>query len=265
MSFFRFIRLLTLLLIIIGVGIYVQGQRLTTTNWASPVDVVVFPVNGDGSAATSAYIESLQPSAFDAIDRFFTAQARRYDVPETRPFVTRRGATVAERPPAPPLPQDSLLTRMTWSLKFRFWAWRHTPDSVSNYRRVRVFAVYHQPRDDNELPHSLGIQKGLLGLVHCYADTGSARHNHIVIAHEVLHTVGASDKYAADGRAVFPEGLAEPEKRPLFPQRFAEIMAGSVALSEIESLTPPSLRQCAVGPRTAREIGWTVQPSGSDG
>lgn len=265
MSFYRFIRLLTLVLITIGVAIYVQGQRLSTTNWASPVDVVVFPVNGDGSVPTAEYIESLRPSAFDAMDRFFASQARRYDVPETRPFVTRRGDTVIVQPPAPPHPQDSLFTRLAWSLRFRFWAWRHTPDEDSNYRRIRVFAVYHQPEDDVALPHSLGIQKGLLGLVQLHADAESARHNHMLIAHEILHTVGASDKYTADGRAAFPHGFAEPEKSPLFPQRFAEIMAGTVALSESESVPPPGLRQCTLGPLTAQEIGWTRPPPGPGG
>ena len=47
----------------------------------------------------------------------------------------------------------------------------------------------------------------------------------IVSAHELFHTLGASDKYDATGRTVIPDGLADPTARPLYPQKRAEIMA----------------------------------------
>ena len=46
-----------------------------------------------------------------------------------------------------------------------------------------------------------------------------------VISHELFHTLGASDKYDAAGHIMVPEGLAEPARNPVYPQRFAEIMA----------------------------------------
>jgi len=40
----------------------------------------------------------------------------------------------------------------------------------------------------------------------------------VVIAHELLHTVGATDKYdPATNESSLPEGYAEPDKIPLFP------------------------------------------------
>jgi len=247
------------LAIALAAAIYVQGQRLSTTNWASPVEVVIFPINGDDSAATARYIASLGDRNFAEVDRFLANQASRYGVPETRPFIVKAGARVEDLPPQPtPKPGDPWYHVALWHLKFRYWAWQHTPDETSNFRRIRVFTVYSQADTAESLPHSLGAQKGLLGLVHAYAGSESEPGNNLVIAHEILHTVGATDKYTAEGYPVFPEGFADAEKKPLFPQLRAEIMAGSLAIDEITSRHPTSLRACVVGTETAREIGWIL-------
>jgi hypothetical protein len=78
----------------------------------------------------------------------------------------------------------------------------------------------------------------------------------VATLHEVLHCVGATDKYDADGRAVAPEGLAEPGRRPLYPQAFGEVMVGEVPLSERSGRPIRSLDEARVGEATAREIGW---------
>jgi hypothetical protein len=78
-----------------------------------------------------------------------------------------------------------------------------------------------------------------------------------VIGHELLHTVGASDKYDAGGHSMAPEGLADPDLVPRYPQSHAEWMAGEVALGPGAGRTPLALDEIAVGPTTAREIGWT--------
>src|SRR5262245_21367658 len=101
------------------------------------------------------------------------------------------------------------------------------------------------------------MQKGLVGLVHAYAARGMAASNNIVIAHETLHTVGATDKYQrGSGTPIFPGGFAEPDRKPRYPQRYAEIMAGQRAISEREQEMPDSLNDVIVGDVTAAEIGW---------
>jgi hypothetical protein len=77
-----------------------------------------------------------------------------------------------------------------------------------------------------------------------------------VAAHELMHTLGASDKYGAVGRARVPEGLADPSRVPLYPQSAAEVMTRNVALSPSRERPPESLDELAVGRATAREIGW---------
>ena len=84
----------------------------------------------------------------------------------------------------------------------------------------------------------------------------------MVIAHEILHTLGATDKYDPETlQPLFPQGYAEPERNPRFPQSRAEIMAGRRASSEREAEMPDSLDETVVGPQTAREIHWP-EPAG---
>ena len=104
------------------------------------------------------------------------------------------------------------------------------------------------------LAHSLGLQKGLIGVVHAFADPKQTAQNNIVIAHEMLHTLGATDKYGPDGRPVYPIGYAEPELPQDVRRHEAEIMAGRIALPDGRNLMPESLAQCVIGSTTADEI-----------
>lgn len=76
-----------------------------------------------------------------------------------------------------------------------------------------------------------------------------------LVAHELCHTLGASDKYEED-HCIFPDGFAEPQKVPLYPQRQAEIMALGVPVSPLAERPVETLRECVVGRRTAEEMGW---------
>ena len=46
----------------------------------------------------------------------------------------------------------------------------------------------------------------------------------------------------------------EPDREPRFPQRYAEIMGGRIALSADEAIIPQSLKYVVIGEQTAREI-----------
>ena len=79
----------------------------------------------------------------------------------------------------------------------------------------------------------------------------------MVITHELLHTLGATDKYdLATNQPLYPEGYAEPDQQPLFPQEKAEIMAGRIPLSETKAAMPEGLTHTLIGEKTAREIKW---------
>jgi len=253
---FRNLRVLILLALLASVAIYSKGQRLYSTAWLEPLPVVIFPINADGLPETGRYIQALEESHFTPIDDFMAREGNKYQLLVKRPTQVRLGPQVEAQPPAPPGPGSSALSRILWSLKLRYWAWQITPDDESNRNRVRIFVLYYQGEDGQALSHSLGLQKGLLGVVHAYALEKQTAQNNLIIAHELLHTVGAGDKYEANNQPRYPDGYAEPSRSPLHPQRQAEIMSGRIPLSKTESAMAKSLASCMVGRSTAWEINW---------
>jgi hypothetical protein len=138
----------------------------------------------------------------------------------------------------------------------RWWAWRN--DSYRGPKpQVKVFVLYHDPNRVDRVAHSVGLEKGMIGVVNAYAAKRMARQNNVIIAHELMHTLGASDKYdLATNLPRHPEGYAEPQRQPLHPQEAAEIMGGRIPVSETEAEIPTSLADVVVGTATAREIRW---------
>jgi hypothetical protein len=77
------------------------------------------------------------------------------------------------------------------------------------------------------------------------------------MAHEMLHTLGATDKYdLANGLPSWPAGYADPERKPLYPQTQAELMGGRIPIDAHHAEVPGSLSDVIVGAATATEIGW---------
>ena len=95
----------------------------------------------------------------------------------------------------------------------------------------------------------------MYGIVNAYASRRYRGNNNVIIAHEFLHTLGATDKYdPASGQPLAPDGLAEPERSPLYPQRYAEIMGGRIAIADDDAVIPKNLKFAQIGPLTATEI-----------
>jgi hypothetical protein len=250
----RLIRIAILLAILAFVALGAVVDRWRTTDWHKTLWVGVFPLNADGSGSTERYIGSLTPAEFGDIESFFSREARRYGMALDQPVHIE---LYPKRTAAPPQldPGASLPGRILWSLRARYYAWRVAGDSLAD---IEIFVLYHEPERTTAVPHSLGLQKGLFGIVHAYADRAANATNDIVIAHEVMHTVGASDKYdLVTTLPVFPQGYADRQAQPLYPQPAAEIMAGRIALAPDEAAMPASLADVVVGPETAAEVSWT--------
>jgi hypothetical protein len=257
MTLIRTVRILLLLTIFAVTAFYAKTQKLKSRSWSTPLEVVIYPINGDNnSQIVEEYIKNLDNSAFGPIDQFFKRESRQYNIITSQPTITRLGSIMTKQPPASPPSDSDLASTIWWGLRFRYWAFRNTPDTESNLHRVRVFVHYHEALQGRKLQHSLGLDKGLLAMVHAFAAINQDSQNNVVIAHEILHTVGATDKYGANGEPVFPVGYAAPEKKPLYPQNQAEIMAGRVPLSINTSRMADSLEECIVSPTTAAEINW---------
>ena len=252
---FRVIRIALLVLVLINVAVGTWLARARTTSWEYPLRLMVFPIDADGSSATAAYIAGLRKDTFQPIADFMRSEGQRYGLPQSTPLDVYLGEPVRALPPDPPYGGNALQIAL-WSLQLRFWAWKNAqydgprPD-------VRMFVLYHDPERVNRVGHSLGLQKGLLGVVRAFASEAQAGQNNVIIAHELLHTVGATDKYEGGSNLpAYPDGYAEPDKEPVFPQEFAEVMGGRIPVTETQAEIPEGLEQVLIGTATAREINW---------
>ena len=255
----RTIRITLLLLTLLVVAFSAWFDQHHTTSWEHTVWVGVFPVNADGSAAAARFIDDLHEPDFEPLSEFMAREAQRYGVSLAEPVNVRLYAPLRA---APPLlePTAGALARALWSLKLRRFRWQ-TLRSITRARpQIALFVLYHDPARTAVLPHSLGLQRGLMGVVQVFAARSQNDQNAVVIAHELLHTFGATDKYSASGDSpLFPEGYAEPDRQPRYPQRYAELMAGRIPLSPTTQVMPDDLGQVRIGPASAREIGWRAR------
>lgn len=249
----RFLRIGLLLLLLVLVSVGTLLDRWRTTDWDQPLRVGVFPIDADGRPATVDYVARLEGAQFEPIEAFLEREAEQFGLPLARPIDVTLHDVVEERPPM--LDRGGgALAAVTWSLRMRWYNWRVGGDSGE---QIRLYVLYHDPAVTRAVPHSLGMQKGLVGVVYAYADDELDGQNNLVIAHEFLHTVGATDKYDPRSLApLFPQGYGEPDAEPRYPQSFAEIMAGRRALSDDEATIPDSLDRVVIGEATAREIRW---------
>ncbi|MDY6949600.1 MAG: hypothetical protein SXG53_28310 [Pseudomonadota bacterium] len=254
----RNFRIFILLLILLFVALNTYFDRVYSTDWNIPLRVTVYPINGDGSEAVEQFIAQLPAERFEPLEKFFAAEAKHWGLAMEQPISFRSAPQLRALPPA--LDRGANVpSLMWWSLRMRYWAWQ-SPQLPGAAPDIKLFVVYHDPGLTPTVAHSVGMQKGLYAVVNVFAARSMIGSNDVITAHELLHTLGASDKYdPRSSQPLNPIGYAEPGKQPLFPQTHAELMGGRIPLSATESETPASLRQVVVGPLTAAEIRWTKE------
>lgn len=252
----RTLRITILLLVLIFVALGAWTSRARLSRWDGTHWVAIYPINAEGSAAVETYVERLREADFEPLEGFFADWGARYDTSIERPVEFKLAPRVGAVPPEPPARGNAVAT-MLWSLHMRYWAWRH--DTFDGPADVQVFVAYHDPAVRARLDHSLGLRKGGIGVVNGFGARTYTGRNNVVIAHELLHVAGATDKYdPATGRPIHPAGYADPAREPLHPQVRAEIMGATIPVGPDEAVMPGSLAETVVGPATAREIGWTT-------
>jgi hypothetical protein len=251
----RYLRIGILLFILASVAQTAWLARGRTTEWKYSVRVAIYPIPGDNSPATAAYIKHFRVDTLQPIATFMKAEAKRHGLVHDAPVDMYLAPPLSVSPPPPPV-AGNVVDIMLWSLNLRFWAWRN-----DNFKRpkpdVRLFVNFFDPARVSRLPHSTGLQKGHLGVVNAFAVADQEGPNNVVITHELLHTLGATDKYDfSNNQPRHPDGYADPSAEPLLPQTKAEIMAGRIPVSQTEAEIPAGLAKCVIGPATAREINW---------
>jgi hypothetical protein len=256
-TFLGKVRLALLLLVLLFVALGAWLERSRSRDWNDTLRVTVYPIVQTSDPAVLAYARALQDDDFTAIEEFFAEEAADYGVPLEQPMRVR--VSHAARTPPPALPdRPSMFTVALWSLRTRFYAARVAWDDPLPTPDIQVFALFAPLDRGSPRPDSVGLSKGLIAVAHLYGHPSAAGSNDVVIAHEVLHTLGATDKYdLATGQPLPPFGLGEPERVPRYPQEFGEIMAGRIAKGPRDAVIAGSLDDMLVGPQTATEIGWT--------
>lgn len=253
----KHLRYLILLLILLFVAANEALNKMRSTSWENPLWVRIYAVNGDGRRATDKYIASLSKHSFAAIEKFVNREASRYGIAIDAIDVEYNGKLLSAPPQAPH--GQSVLENIWWSLKFRAWEVHRDWNSDEEDGDVELFVIYYDTATTQSLHHSVGLRGGLIGIINAFADKSYRGSNQVVITHELLHTLGATDKYGQGNIPQHPEGFAAPWQQPLFPQRKAEIMGGRIPLSPQQSKIPEALTEVVIGVYTAAEINWPLE------
>jgi hypothetical protein len=244
-----------ILLLVLATVIQQRWLEQNTLDWKNNFYVAVYPVNADSSPEVSQYLHTLSREDFEPIAAYLAEEAAPYQLGLRRPIELQLGPIVNKIPPAPPT-TASIPDTVLWSLQFKYFAWKNSP-KVSVKPDIRLYLLYHNPKTNPRLSHSTALNKGRIGRVNLFGDSSYNKQNQVIIAHELLHTLNATDKYDLNTTLPhYPDGFAEPDKTPLYPQDFAELMGGRIPVSEHEATIPKSLSYTLIGEETARQIGW---------
>ncbi len=233
------------------------ARRRARTRWERPLRIaVVLLRHGEvDDDAVAALIERVP-----ALAARLREEAARHRALDFAPFAFEvLGPVDVASPPPRPRGEDWLsLGRYA----FELWRYRRGVDGPAGlYPRAYDAVIYawaRPPRSEGQRSvEGMSQDGGRFASVEVELTREMADYALFVVAHELMHTLGASDKYDSAGRTRIPDGLPEPERVPLLPQDRAEVMARSRVVAASEERVPETLEELGVGPLTAREIGWT--------
>ena len=259
MSIFKLFRVVILLsiLFVIVVSTWMTEKRMAA--WERPILVTIFPVVADEDTSTLEFTRNVELSYFADVNRFFDRESVPYGFNVTPAFRFQLAPVSSELPPEVP-DQFSSAGIAWWSLKMRWWSWMKDLKSDLVSPDIQMYVLFHGLNGNSEVGISVGMRKGRYGIVKAYAKESMTPHNLVVFTHELLHVLGATDKYVlSTGEPIFPHGFANPNQRPLFPQLKAEIMGGRIPLNSFSSKSAGSLEECRIGRLTGEEIGFLSQ------
>jgi hypothetical protein len=249
----RVVLLLSILFVIV-LATWMTERRMAA--WERPILVTIHPIVADDERATARFVRQIDVDDFREVNRFMGMQSGRYGFQVTPAFRFQVAPVSHELPPMIPQQFDTAAIAW-WSLKMRWWSLLRELQDGLVQPDIQMFVLYHSLNGDTEVGISVGMRKGRYGIVKAFARERLQDSTLIVFTHELLHVLGATDKYVVStGEPIYPHGYADPDQRPLFPQQRAEIMGGRIPLNAYSSSMPDSLEQCKIGRQTAEEIGF---------
>lgn len=250
---------MTLLVIVLGLVLLWGGkdvwQRRLRKQWRGPMRVALVLV--ERAPVPAATLSGLQDRAFELERRLGHEFARYGGTFAPFSIVVKGPVTTGTDPPLAGEQNLQGLVRHSFAL----WRWTRDLDTRANVEwrayEARIYLVLTPAeRERPAFVEGESEDGGRIGVARADIDEDMIDFALFVSTHELMHTLGASDKYDALGRASFPAGYAEPQKSPLFPQRGAEVMARNLPLAPGSERPPETLDELWVGEATAREIGW---------
>jgi len=256
MNVFKLMRIVVLLsiLFVVVVGAWLTEKRMAA--WDRPILVTVYPIVASADEATRRFVDRIDAGMFQPVNDFFERETARYGFTVQPAFRFQVAEPSRARPPTIP-ERGNVLAIAYWSLKMRWWSWRRAQADGLVSPDIQMFVTFHALDALEEPGISVGMRKGRYGIVKAYGRKAFQGKNLVVFSHELLHVLGATDKYETDsGMPIYPDGYAEPDRFPLHPQELAEIMGGRIPLGPHGAVMPGSLEHCRIGELTAREIGF---------
>lgn len=257
----RVLFLLTVLAVVGAWALGVARTRRARVTWDRPVAVAVF-VSGEADAEAVASLRA----RLDEVGARLAEERDRHGGIGTGsgpPIVFEvLGPLRPERQPPTELPEGGLVERALHA--FELWRAEGAALEAAGFDAgladVRIHLVASPPAGRVTFAEGMGAAGGEVGVVRAAFGPAEAFHAATAVAHEVLHCLGASDKYDGAGHAIAPGGLPEPGLEPPYPQRAAELMVGEVALGPASGRLPIGPDELAIGQVTAAEIGWIAAP-----
>jgi hypothetical protein len=255
------IRVTLLLAVLVVVALYAWRdvtRRKARNDWKRTLDVAIVLVR-DGAVSEPALgaLRSETRSLEAALER----ENARYRRDSLRPFAFVAFGPVPLGRTVPEAQNDGLVAaaKYAWQLS-RFTSDIDTRAGVpSRGFDARIYVVVRAP-SGRGLVEGASEHGGRVGVALSELDESTVGLTAFVAAHELFHTLGATDRYGPDGRTSIPDGLAEPDRQPVFPQDYAELMARNRPLDASREVPPSSLDELRVGEKTAAEVGWTRDP-----
>lgn len=252
-------RVTILLLVLSGVLLWAGNdwwRRRQRGEWEKPLRVALVLVERE--PIPDATMQALASRSLE-LERRLGQEFSRYRESDAPPFsIVVKGPVTATADPPRAMDEDWVgLAQHAYAL----WRWTRDLDARGGVEwrgyDSRIYLVMRPSRDaEPRVVEGESEQGGRVGVARADIDADMLDFALFVTAHELFHTLGASDKYEADGRARFPDGFAEPGRTPLYPQPGAELMARNVPVSPTHERSLETLGELFVGERTAREIGW---------
>jgi hypothetical protein len=251
----RVVLLLAVLVVVAAYAVHDVVERRARTEWKRTLNVALVVVQaGPVSPSALAAISARRP----ALEAKLTSELQRYRPGAAAPFAFVCFGPVEQHRAPPGEPAEGVLGLARHALELL----RFTRDVDARAGvptrglDARLYLIVRPPASAaRQFIEGKSENGGRVGLALVELDDSMVDLALFVGAHELLHTLGATDKYDATGNTRIPEGLAEPERA--FPQRYAEIMAENRPLDPTHEVPPSSLEELRVGALTAAEIGWT--------